>query len=106
MTASEERSMAVKKLEKRTKSILRTPADIRKAWHQLEQEIAKHKADSKDTRETYAAMTRAEFEAKLKRVNSPMIVSHGWTASAAPGGTITYRLLIVNYDILPATSLA
>jgi hypothetical protein len=91
---------------RKNKSILRTAADITKAWHQLEKEVAKHRQGSQDKREVYTAMTRAEFEAKLKRVNSPMIVSQGAGASAPPGGTLTYRLLLVNYDILPATNLA
>jgi hypothetical protein len=91
---------------KKSKSILRTAADIGKAWRQLEDTIATHRKEGEVRREAYATMTRAEFEAKLKRVNSPMIVSQGWSPSAPPGGTITYRLLLVNYDILPATHLA
>jgi hypothetical protein len=91
---------------KKSKSILRTAGDISKAWRLLENEIGKHRKEGTNKHEAYAAMTRAEFEAKLKRVNSPMIVSHGWSPSAPPGGTITYRLMLVNYDILPATNLA
>jgi hypothetical protein len=91
---------------RKSKSILRTAADITRAWQQLEKEVEKHRKERADKREAYAAMTRAEFEAKLKRVHSPMIVSQGWSPSAPPGGTITYRLLLVNYDILPATNLA
>jgi len=102
MTTKAEGFMAAKK----SKSILRTAGDIGKAWRRLENEIGKHRKEGTNIHEAYAAMTRAEFEAKLKRVNSPMIVSQGWSPSAPPGGTISYRLLLVNYDILPATNLA
>jgi hypothetical protein len=79
MTASEEHSMAAKK----SKSILRTAADIGKAWRQLESEIAKHRADGKEKREAYAAMTRAEFEAKLKTISrSPCSSATGMRSRA------------------------
>src|SRR5437899_920334 len=91
---------------RKSKSILRTPADITKAWQQLDKAIATHRKESEDKREIYAALTRAEFEAKLKRVNSPFILSQGWSPSAQPGGTISYRLFLVNWDVLPSTNLA
>jgi hypothetical protein len=94
--------MAVRK----NKTILRTPADINKAWQQIEKEVAKLRKEAEGRGEVTQALTRVEFDAKLKRVNSPMIIAHGWSPSAPPGGTITYWLWIRNFDVLPSTGIA
>ena len=78
--------MAVKK----TAKIRRSPADIKKAWQKLQPELARQRAERERQGETFTSITREEFEAKLKRVNSPMIVSQSWNNSAPPGGTIKY----------------
>ena len=91
---------------RKNKTILRTPADINKAWQQLEKEVARLRKDAEGRGQVVDAITRAEFEAKLKRVNSPMIVAHGWSSSAPPGGSITYWLYIRNFDVLPSTNIA
>jgi hypothetical protein len=94
--------MAVRK----NKTILRTPGDVNKAWQQIEKEIARLRKDAEGRGQVVDAITRAEFEAKLKRVNSPMIVAHGWSPTAPPGGTITYWVYIRNFDIQPSTNIA
>jgi hypothetical protein len=91
---------------RKNKTILRTQADINKAWQRLEREIARLRKEAEGRGEVFAALTRAEFEAKLKRVNSPMISAHWWSPSAPPGGTVGYSLLIANYDVLPSSNLA
>jgi hypothetical protein len=64
----------------------RFPADIKKAWQKFEPELAKHKREHERQGETFTSVTREEFEAKMKRVNSPMILSQGWTNPVPPGG--------------------
>jgi hypothetical protein len=86
--------MAVKK----TAKIRRSTADIRKAWEKLETELAGHRTERERRGETFTSITREEFEAKLKRVKSPMIVFQGWNNSAPPGGTINYSVGILNPD--------
>ena len=80
--------MAAKKKAKTRRS----PADITKAWRKLEPELAKHKMERERQGETFTSITREEFEAKVKRVNSPMIVSQSWNNTASPGGTINYSV--------------
>ena len=91
---------------RKNKTILRTPGDVSKAWRQIEKDVATLRKEAESRGEVVMAITRAEFEAKLKRVNSPLIVAHGWSPSAPPGGTITYWLYIRNFDVLPATNVA
>jgi len=66
--------MAAKKKSKTRRS----PAEIKKAWQKLEPELAKHKRNHERKGETFRSITREEFEAKMKRVKSPMILSQGW----------------------------
>ena|SRR5436190_1893446 len=68
--------------------------------------MANHQKEHEGRGDAFTVITREQFEAKLKPVNSPMIVSHGWNPSSAPGGTINYRALLVNYDVLTYTNLA
>jgi hypothetical protein len=91
---------------RKNKSILRTHGDIKKAWQKLEAEIAKHRKEREGRGDVFVSLTLEEFEAKLKRVNSPMIAAQSWPPSAPPGGTISYWSLIVNYDVLTFTNLA
>jgi len=94
--------MAVKKRAK----IRRSPADIKKAWQKLEPELARQRAERERQGETFTSITREEFEAKLKRVNSPMIVSQSWNNFAPPGGTINYSVGVLNPDPITWNSLA
>jgi hypothetical protein len=47
--------------------------------------------------EHFTAVTPEEVAAKLKRVNSPMIVSQGWSDTVA-GGTFNYNIGLYNPD--------
>jgi len=94
--------MAAKKKSKTRRS----PAEIKKAWQKLEPELAKHKRNHERKGETFRSITREEFEAKMKRVKSPMILSQGWTNPVPPGGTINYSIGIANPDPFEWFSLA
>jgi hypothetical protein len=94
--------MAAKKKAKTRRS----PADIKKAWQKLEPELAKHRREHDRQGETFTCITREEFAAKMKRVNSPMILSQGWTNTAPPGGTINYSVGIGNPDPVEWVNLA
>jgi hypothetical protein len=91
---------------KRTKKFRRSPADIKKAWQKLEPELAKQRKERERQGETFTSITREEFEAKLKRVNSPMIVSQSWNNTAPPGGTINYTVGVMNPDPVAFGALA
>lgn len=72
-----------------------TTAQIRNHIKKIEKAVEAHKSENKG--EHFTAVTPEEIEKKLKRVNSPMIVSQGWN-DAAPGGTVNYSLGIYNPD--------
>src|SRR4029434_7624242 len=84
----------------------RSPADIKKAWQKLEPELAKQRKERESQGETFTSITREEFEAKLKRVNSPMIVSPRWNHTAPPGGMINYTVGVMNPDPVAFGALA
>src|SRR5262245_13956858 len=90
--------------KKKTKT--RSPADIKKAWQKVEAELAKHKRERERQGETFTSITREEFEAKMKRVNSPMIVFQSWNNTSPPGGTINYSIGILNPDPIQWSNLA
>ena len=50
--------------------------------------------------EDFTAVTPEDIERKLKRANSPMIVSQwgSWTGPTPPGGTLTYNVGLYNPD--------
>jgi hypothetical protein len=73
-----------------------TTAQLKEHISSIQKAIEKHKRENKG--EHFTAITSEEIEKKLKRVNSPMIISQGWTASTTPGGTITYSVGIYNPD--------
>jgi len=91
--------------KKKTKTP-RSPAEIKKAWQKLEPELAKHKRDHERQGETFRSITREEFETKMNRAKSPMILSQGWTNPVPPGGTINYSIGIANPDPFEWFSLA
>ena len=94
--------MAAKKKAKTRRS----PADIKKAWQNLQPALAEHGREHERQGETFTSITREEFEAKVKRVNSPMIVSQSWNNTASPGGTINYSVGIFNPDPIQWSNLA
>jgi hypothetical protein len=72
-----------------------TSAEIKDQTQKIEKAIEKLKRENKD--EHYTALTAEEIERKLRRVNSPMIVSQGW-GNTTPGGSFNYSLGLYNPD--------
>jgi hypothetical protein len=72
-----------------------TAPQINEHIRTIQKAINKHKRMNKG--EHFTAVTREEIEKKLKRVNSPMIISQGWSGTA-PGGTVNYNLGVYNPD--------
>jgi hypothetical protein len=82
------------------------PAEIKKAWQKLEAELAKQRREHERQGETFTSITREEFEAKMRRVNSPVIVSQSWNGIAPLGGTLNYKVGVMNPDPVARVSLA
>lgn len=72
-----------------------TAAQVKEQVQRIQQVIEKHRRENKE--QQFTSITPEEIEKKLKRVQSPMIVSQGW-GSTTPGGTINYNLGIYNPD--------
>lgn len=79
-----------------------TAKQIKEQTEKIKAAIAKHKRENKD--EHFTSLSEEEIAAKLKRVNSPMIVSQGWSGST-PGGTFNYSVGIQNPDPVSAGNL-
>lgn len=72
-----------------------TAEQIKEHVQEIEKAVEKHKHEHKS--EHFTSVTPAEIEKKLKRVNSPMIVSQGWN-NTTPGGTVNYSVGVYNPD--------
>ncbi|MFN0103423.1 MAG: hypothetical protein ACKV2U_15200 [Bryobacteraceae bacterium] len=72
-----------------------TAAQIKKHIVSIEKAVETQKRENKG--EHFTSVTPDEIERKLKRVNSPMIVSQGW-GNTTPGGTVNYSLGLYNPD--------
>ena len=81
-----------------------TAAQIKEQTKKVQDAIAKHKREREDKDEHFTALKPEEITAKLKRVNSPMIVSQSWSGTTS-GGTFTYSIGIQNPDPVSAGSL-
>ena len=79
-----------------------TSSQIKEQTKKIQDAIDKHKRENRD--EHFTSLTPEEIERKLKRTNSPMIVSQSW-GSAPPGGTFNYTVGIQNPDPTGAFSL-
>jgi hypothetical protein len=79
----------------KTKKTKWTAAQVREAIKNVEKAVQKFKRENKQ--ENVTVITAEEVEKKLKRVNSPMIISQAWNDAAA-GGTVNYNLGIFNPD--------
>ncbi|HST10154.1 MAG TPA: hypothetical protein VLL05_07240 [Terriglobales bacterium] len=75
---------------------------IRKLTSQIEEAVRKLKRENKG--EHFTAVTAEEVQKKLRRLNSPMIISQGWS-STTPGGSFNYSLGIFNPDPIQVGSL-
>ena len=91
---------------KKKAKVGRSPREIAKMWQKLEPQLAKERVAREREGQTFTSITREEFEAKLKRVHSPMIVSQGWSPTAPPSGRINYAVQLVVFDIWPWPNLA
>lgn len=76
-----------------------TAEQIKDQVSRIAEEVEKHKGERKW--EHFIAITPEQIEAKLARVNSPMIVSEGWNHTT-PGGTVNFGLGIYNPDPVQA----
>jgi hypothetical protein len=76
-----------------------TPAQVKKHIQKIQEVIEKQKELVKEG-EGFIAVTPEDIERKLKRTNSPMIVSEfgSWTAPTPLGGTFTYNVGLYNPD--------
>jgi hypothetical protein len=79
-----------------------TSAQIKQQTKKIQEAIEKHKGENRE--EHFTSLTSEEIERKLKRVNSPMIVSQGWS-NTTPGGTFNYNVGIHNPDPISAGNL-
>jgi hypothetical protein len=70
----------------------------------LKAEIEKHRARAEKEGHNFTAPTDDQLREKLGRVNSPMIVSQGWSGAPA-GGTVSYSVGLHNPDPTPWNSL-
>jgi hypothetical protein len=72
-----------------------TTAQIEEHIRSIQKAIEKHKRENKG--EHFTSITPKVTAKKLKRVNSPLIISQGWSNTAA-GATFTYTVGIYNPD--------
>lgn len=72
-----------------------TATQLKKQTEQIKKVIDQQKREFKS--EHFTSVSDEEIERKLKRVNSPMIVSQGWSDTTL-GGTLNYHLGIYNPD--------
>lgn len=76
-----------------------TPSQIKEHTRRIQEVIEQHKRLVKKG-ENFTAVTPEDIERKLRRANSPMIVSQfgSWTGPTPPGGTLSYNVGIYNPD--------
>jgi hypothetical protein len=99
--------MAKKKATATKKTSTKVRRSAAEIWTRLEPELEKHAQAHKGSgKTTFMPITREEFDAKMKRVNSPMIVSQSWDDNAAPGGVINYTVGVLNPDPTAWNNLA
>ncbi len=67
--------------------------------------VNKQEAMARKAGQHFTKMSEQEMARKLTRVNSPMIVSQGWSGSTTPGGSISYTVGIYNPDPVSHSSL-
>ncbi len=76
-----------------------TRAQIKKQIERIQEVVEQQKRLVKKG-DNFTAVTPEDIERKLKRADSPMIVSQfgSWTGPTPPGGTLTYNVGIYNPD--------
>lgn len=73
--------------------------------NRIEAFVKKQEAMARKAGQHFTRMSEQEMARKLTRVNSPMIVSQGWSGSTTPGGSISYTVGIYNPDPVSHSSL-
>ena len=83
-----------------------TSAQIKKHVQNIQQVIEQQKRLVKHG-ESFTAVTPEDIERKLKRTNSPMIISQtgSWTGPTPLGGTLSYSVGLYNPDPTTANNL-
>lgn len=80
---------------RRTQPSRFTAAQIQTHIQNIQKAVEKQRREGRS--EHFTAVTPEEIATKLKRVNSPIIVSQGWS-STTPGGSFVYALGLFNPD--------
>lgn len=80
-----------------------TPAQKKAQIEKIGKQVEKFKRENK--LENFASITPEQIEEKFKRINSPMIVSEGWSGITTPGGNVTVNLYLHNPDPVAFNSL-
>lgn len=75
-----------------------TEEEKTKHIEKIKEEVEKHRQSVKEGDNSFASATEEQLREKLGRVNSPMIVSAGWSNSAAPGAAINFNVAVYNPD--------
>jgi hypothetical protein len=78
-----------------------TLAEVAKHLENIQAAVEEHRREEEF--EHFQSIAPEDLEAKLKRANSPMIISQGWS-STTPGGSVNYSVQIYNPD--PVTAFA
>lgn len=80
-----------------------TPSQIKEHVKKIQDAIEKQKRENQ--LEYFRSITPEEIEKKLKRVNSPFIVSEAYDYNAIRGGTVPYQIRIYNPDPTTARNM-
>src|SRR5687767_11952029 len=88
------------------KKIVRSAADVAKAWKTAEADIARERKSREKKGETFTGVSKEEFDEKMKRADSPIIVWQSWNNTAPPTGIINYSVGVLNPDPVGWGSLA
>ncbi len=90
----------------RSSDTVRSAADVKRAWQTIEADISRERKKREKQGETFTGVSREEFEKKMKRADSPIIVWQSWNNTAPPTGTINYTVGIQNPDPVAWGNLA
>jgi hypothetical protein len=78
-------------------------AEVTKHLENIQAAVEKHRREGDF--ENFQSIASEDLEAKLKRTNSPFILSQGWPNTAPRGGSFNYSVQIYNPDPVNAFSL-
>lgn len=85
---------------------VRSTEEVNKAWKKAEEEVARERKNREKKGETFTGMTKEEFEKKMRRAESPVIIWQSWNNTAPPTGTINYNVGVQNPDPVAWSNLA